>query len=86
MPVNYEQLRSQMKAAGKVLKLRQDAFGRAAEHYASALEREARSDGLQERVEALLSEKPECSAERGAAQYCPSAAGIAAGPDPAAGL
>ena len=59
MPVNYEQLTSQMKAAGKILKLRQDAFGRAAEHYASLLEREAASGDLRERVESALAERPE---------------------------
>ena len=43
MPVNYEQLRNQMKTAGNVLKLRQDAFSRAAERLESVLHREAPS-------------------------------------------
>ena len=59
MPVNYEQLRSQMKTAGTTLKLRQDAFSRAAEQYETALQKEARSTDLRERIESQLTEKPE---------------------------
>ena len=59
MPVNYEQLRSQMKTAGTTLKLRQDAFSRAAEQYEAVLRREAGSADLKERVEAALAEKPD---------------------------
>ena len=59
MPVNYEQLRKQMKTAGKTLKLRQDAFSRAAEEYEEALLKEARSVDLNERIESALAEKPD---------------------------
>ncbi len=59
MPVNYEQLRSQMKTAGKTLKLRQDAFSRAADHYESRLRSEAESESLRQRVEAALVLKPD---------------------------
>lgn len=54
MPVNYEQLRTQMKAAGKALLLRHDAFSQAADHYSAQLQQEADKIGLRERVEALL--------------------------------
>ena len=59
MPVNYEQLRKQMKTAGKTLKLRQDAFSRATEEYEEALLKEARSVDLKERIESALAEKPD---------------------------
>lgn len=59
MPVNYEQLRSQMKNAGKTLRLRHDAFSRAAEQYETMLRAEAGEDDLRQRVEAALAEKPE---------------------------
>lgn len=59
MPVNYEQLRNQMKTAGNVLKLRQDAFSRAAERLESVLHREAPSADLRERVLAALAAKPD---------------------------
>ena len=59
MPVNYEQLRSQVKKAGTTLKLRQDAFSRAAEEYEAALRKEARSADLRERVAAALSAGPD---------------------------
>ncbi len=66
MPVNYEQLRNQMKTAGKTLKLRQDAFSRAADHYESRLRSEADSDSLRQRVEAALVLKPDtrCAVSR----------------------
>ena len=59
MPVNYVQLRSQMKDAGKTLRLRQEAFSRAAGLYEAALRAEAGSSDLRERIEAALAEKPE---------------------------
>ena len=59
MPVNYVQLRSQMKDAGKTLRLRHDAFTRAAGQYETALRAEAGSSDLRERVETALAEKPE---------------------------
>lgn len=59
MPVNYVQLRSQMKDAGKTLRLRQEAFSRAAGVYEAALRAEAGSSDLRERIEAALAEKPE---------------------------
>ena len=59
MPVNYEQLRNQMKTAGKTLKLRQDACSRAAEQYETALMKEARSADLRDRISAALTEKPD---------------------------
>ena len=59
MPVNYEQLRNQMKTAGNVLKLRQDAFSRAAERLESVLHREAPSADLRERILAALAAKPD---------------------------
>ena len=59
MPVNYEQLHSQMKNAGKILRLRHDAFSRAANQYEAQLRAEAGSDELRERIEGLLSSKPE---------------------------
>ncbi len=59
MPVNYEQLRNQMKTAGTTLKLRQDAFSRAAEEYEAALRKEARSVDLRERVAAALTTGPD---------------------------
>ena len=59
MPVNYVQLQSQMKNAGKTLKLRQDAFSKAADHYESRLRDEAGSETLRQRVEAALVLKPD---------------------------
>ena len=59
MPVNYEQLRNQMKTAGNVLKLRQDAFSRAADELASVLHREAGSADLRERILTALAAKPD---------------------------
>ncbi len=59
MPVNYEQLHNQMKDAGKTLRLRHDAFSRAANQYETQLRAEAGSDGLTERIEGLLASKPE---------------------------
>ena len=59
MPVNYEQLRLQMKDAGKTLRLRHDAFSRAAKQYESQLRAEAGSDDLRARVEGLLASKSE---------------------------
>ncbi len=59
MPVNYEQLRNQMKTAGKTLKLRRDAFSRAADHYESRLRSEAGSESLALRVKAALALKPD---------------------------
>ncbi len=59
MPVNYEQLRIQLKDAGKALRLRHDAFSRAADRYESLLRKEAGSDDLRERVQAALSSSPD---------------------------
>lgn len=59
MPVNYEQLRNQIKTAGTTLKLRQDAFSRAAEQYEAALRKESRSPNLQERITAALTAGPD---------------------------
>ena len=59
MPVNYEQLRKQMKTAGKTLRLRQDASSRAADRYKAELLSASRSGGLKDRVEAALASKPE---------------------------
>ena len=59
MPVNYVQLRSQMKEAGKTLKLRQDAFSRTAGRYEAVLHREAGSDVLAERIGSALAAKPD---------------------------
>lgn len=59
MPVNYEQLRIQMKDAGKTLRLRHDAFTRAADQYEAQLRREAESGNLQERFDLALASKPE---------------------------
>ena len=59
MPVNYEQLRTQMKDAGKTLRLRHDAFSRAAEQYEKQLLAEAGSGTLRERLETALADKSE---------------------------
>ncbi len=59
MPVNYEQLRTQMKDAGKNLRLRHDAFSRAADQYEKQLRAEALSTDMKERINELLSAKPE---------------------------
>ena len=59
MPVNYEQLRKQMKDAGRTLRLRHDACSRAADQYEILMRAEAASDDLRERLDAALSEKPE---------------------------
>ena len=59
MPVNYEQLRKQMKDAGRTLRLRHDACSRAADQYETLMRAEAASDDLRERLDAALSEKPE---------------------------
>lgn len=59
MPVNYEQLRIQMKTAGSVLKLRQDAFTRAADRYAAILHTAAAEDGLKERILNALASRPD---------------------------
>ena len=59
MPVNYEQLRKQMKDAGRTLRLRHDACSRAADQYETLLRTEAGSSELRERLDAALSEKPE---------------------------
>ena len=57
MPVNYEQLRKQMKEAGKTLKLRHDASGRAAERYETLLRTGSASPDLKERIESALGSK-----------------------------
>ncbi len=59
MPVNYEQLRIQMKDAGKALRLRHDAFSRTADLAEAALRKEAESGDIRERVEAALAGKPD---------------------------
>ena len=59
MPVNYEQLQTQLKEAGKTLRLRHDAFSRAADQYGSMLRAEGGRDDLRERIDAVLAEKPE---------------------------
>ena len=59
MPVNYEQLHTQMKDAGKTLRLRHDAFSRAANQYETQLRAEAGSEDLRERIEGLLASRPE---------------------------
>ena len=59
MPVNYEQLHTQMKDAGKTLRLRHDAFSRAANQYETQLRAEAGSEDLRERIEDLLASRPE---------------------------
>ena len=59
MPVNYEQLRKQMKDAGRTLRLRHDACSRAADQYETLMRAEAASEDLRERLDAALSEKPE---------------------------
>ncbi|MBR6089779.1 MAG: DNA double-strand break repair nuclease NurA [Anaerolineaceae bacterium] len=57
MPVNYEQLHTQMKQAGKTLRLRHDAFSRAADRYEAQMHAEAANGSLTERIAELLSAK-----------------------------
>ena len=59
MPVNYEQLRMQMKDAGRTLRLRHDAFKRAAERYEKQLRNEAESTDFRERLDSASASKPE---------------------------
>ena len=59
MPVNYEQLRTQLKNSGQTLRLRHDAFNRAANQYETELRAEAENADLRERINAALAEKPE---------------------------
>lgn len=59
MPVNYSELRAQMKDAGRSLRLRYDASGRASERYESQIRTAARSGDLRERVDAALASKPD---------------------------
>ena len=54
MPVNYEQLRTQLKTAGQTLRLRHDASSRAANQYALQLRTEAGDPNLRERIDSLL--------------------------------
>ena len=89
MPVNYQELRPQMKEAGKTLRLRHDAFSRAAEQYETLLRGEAGSSDLRRRVEAALMEKPDtrCALPKDEAiDAVHSPAAPAAGADSAAGL
>ena len=57
MPVNYEQLHTQMKNAGKTLRLRHDAFSRAAVRYEKELRTAASDEKLKDRIEVLHAEQ-----------------------------
>ncbi len=57
MPVNYEQLRTQMKKAGGSLKMRREAAGRAADSYLTELRSEAGQADLRGKVEEALSSR-----------------------------
>ena len=59
MPVNYEQLRSQLKQAGKTLRLRQSIFSKAADAYTMLLKSESQKEDLAERIREALAGKPD---------------------------
>lgn len=59
MPVNYQELRKQMKAAGQTLRLRQEAASRASDFYEAVLRTEAVSADLKERISDALTARPD---------------------------